>query len=99
MSSVPRELRSELIYAAAAVNAWLRGLPLPTVALHYRYEPVTALNLIRRCSKQYGEINVESWVPANVLDCALTGGRPPVSVADAPARPPAVQSFNSLPAD
>jgi hypothetical protein len=26
---LPRELRSLLIYAAAAVNAWLRGLSIP----------------------------------------------------------------------
>ncbi len=52
---LPRELRSELIYAAAAANAWLRGLSLPEVALHYRYEPLTALNLIARCA-----INTES---------------------------------------
>jgi hypothetical protein len=45
---VPRQLRSELIYAAAAANAWLRGLSVPCVALHYRYEPLTALNLIAR---------------------------------------------------
>ena len=31
-----RELRSELIYAAAAANAWLRGLSLQRVALNYR---------------------------------------------------------------
>ncbi len=71
MSSVPRELRSELIYAAAAVNAWLRGMPVAKVALHYRYEPVTALHLIRRCCEQYGETNLAAWVPASVLRAAM----------------------------
>jgi hypothetical protein len=60
-------MRSELIYASAAANAWLRGLSIPCVALHYRYEPLTALHLIRRCCDQYGVINVEPWVPAKVL--------------------------------
>jgi hypothetical protein len=64
---VPRVMRSQLIYAAAAANAWLRGLSLPAVALHYRYEPVTALRLIRRCCHLYGAVNVEPLVPANVL--------------------------------
>ncbi len=76
MSSVPRELRSELIYAAAAVNAWLRGMPVAKVALHYRYEPVTALHLIRRCCEQYGETNLAAWVPANVRSvCASPSPR------------------------
>jgi hypothetical protein len=57
---VPRELRSLLIYASAAANAWLRGLSIPVVAIHYRYEPITALGLIRRCTHQYGVVNVES---------------------------------------
>jgi hypothetical protein len=64
---VPRGLRSELIYAAAAANAWLRGLALPAVALHYRYEPITALRLIQNLCRQYGVVNVEPWVPAHVL--------------------------------
>jgi hypothetical protein len=67
MSSVPRAIRSELIYAAAAANAWLRGMPLARVALSYRYEPVTAMHLIRRCADEYGEANLAPWVPANVL--------------------------------
>ena len=72
MSRVPRCLRSELIYAAAAANAWLRGLSLPNVALHYRYEPITAFRLIDRCCSEYGRINVEPWVTADVLSvCAL----------------------------
>ena len=65
-----KALRSELMYAAAAANAWLRGLSIPTVALHYRYEPVTALRLIRRCCAQYGAVNVERCVPAHILSCA-----------------------------
>jgi hypothetical protein len=64
---VPRELHDSLIFAAAAANAWLRGLSLPTVALSYRYEPVTALNLIWRCCRSYGVANVAQFVPANVL--------------------------------
>jgi hypothetical protein len=71
MSSVTRELRSELIYAAAAANAWLRGMSVPTVALHYRYEPITAVHFIRRCCEEYGQVNVEPFVPANVLACAV----------------------------
>jgi hypothetical protein len=55
---LPRALRSELIYAVAAANAWLRGLSLPDVALHYRYEPLTALNLMARLCRQYGVENV-----------------------------------------
>ena len=78
---VPRELRSELIYAVAAANAWLRGLSIPDVALHYRYEPLTALNLIVRLCDQYGMKNVEPWVPDHVLNCALAGG-----CASAPSR-------------
>lgn len=65
---VPRELHGSLIFAAAAVNAWLRGLSLPLVALNYRYEPLTALNLIWRLSRLYGRVNVAQFVPANVLD-------------------------------
>ena len=68
---LPRELRSELIYAAAAANAWLRGLPPPCVALHYRYEPLTALNLIARLCRQYGVKNIRPYVPALVLARAL----------------------------
>ena len=71
MSSVHRELPSELIYASAAANAWLRGMSVPKVALHYRYEPITAMQLIRRCCEEYGEVNVEPFVPANVLACAV----------------------------
>ncbi len=41
------------------------------LALHYRYEPVTALHLIRRCCEQYGETNLAAWVPANVLRAAM----------------------------
>jgi len=68
---VPRELRSELIYAVAAANAWLRGLPLPCVALQYRYEPITALNFMARLCRQYGVKNVRPYVPAAVLARAL----------------------------
>ena len=71
MSKLPRELRSELIYASAAVNAWLRGMPLPRVVLDYRYEPVTALHLIRRCCRQYGERALLWCVPANVLSACV----------------------------
>ena len=37
---VPRQLHDSLIFAAAAANAWLRGLSLPVVALS-----TTAMNL------------------------------------------------------
>ncbi len=70
-SGVPREPRSELIYAVAAANAWLRGLSLPEVALHYRYEPLTALNLIARLCRKYGVNNIRPYVPAVVLAHAL----------------------------
>lgn len=73
---VPRQLHSSLIFAAAAANAWLRGLPLPVVALHYRYEPITALGLIRRLVYQYGLVNVDLWVPAHVLDAATSASLP-----------------------
>jgi hypothetical protein len=66
-----RELRSELIYAAAAANAWLRGLSVPCVALHYRYEPLTALNLIARFCRQYGVKNIRPHVSGIVLARAL----------------------------
>ena len=78
---LPRALRSELIYAVAAANAWLRGLSLPDVALHYRYEPLTALNLIARLCDQYGIENVQPWVPDRVLNRAIAGG-----CASAPSR-------------
>lgn len=65
-------MHSSLIFATAAANAWLRGLPLPVVALHYRYEPITAFGLIRRFVYQYGAVNVDPWVPAHVLDAAAT---------------------------
>jgi len=68
---VPRELRSELMYAVAAANAWLRGLSLPCVALHYRYEPLTALNFMARLCRQYGVKNIRRYVPAGVLARAL----------------------------
>ncbi len=68
---LPRELRSELIYAVAAANAWLRGLSIPCVALHYRYEPITALNFMARLCRQYGVKNVRPYVPACVLARAL----------------------------
>jgi hypothetical protein len=72
---VPRELRSELIYAVAAANAWLRGLSLPCVALHYRYEPITALNLMARLCRQYGVKNIQPYVPAVVLARALQSNK------------------------
>jgi hypothetical protein len=50
-----------------------RALSVPRVALHYRYEPITALALIRRLCGQYGVVNVEPWVPARVLAHALRG--------------------------
>jgi hypothetical protein len=68
---LPRELRSELMYAVAAANAWLRGLSLPCVALHYRYEPLTALNLMARLCRQYGVKNIRPYVPAGLLARAL----------------------------
>jgi hypothetical protein len=64
---VPREARSPLIFAAAAANAWLRGLSIPRVALHYRYEPLTALLLIWRFRRDYGAVHVGRFVPAGVL--------------------------------
>ena len=67
---VPRELHDSLIHAAAAANAWLRGLSIPVVALHYRYEPLTALNLIWRLCRSYGSVNVGQFVPAHVLESA-----------------------------
>lgn len=73
--SVPRELRSELIYAAAATNAWLRGLSLPRVALHYRYEPVTAMNLIARFCRRYGVQNIRPYVSGIVLAYALQSNK------------------------
>jgi len=69
---IPRALHSSLIFAAAAANAWLRGLSIPRVALHYRYEPLTALNLIWRMARQYGAVNLAPFVPANVLERART---------------------------
>ena len=73
---LPRELRSELIYAVAAANAWLRGLPLPSVALHYRYEPITALNFMARLCRQYGVKNVRPYVSAGLLARALQNNNP-----------------------
>jgi hypothetical protein len=69
---VPRVLHSSLIFATAAANAWLRGLSIPRVALHYRYEPLTALSLIWRMARLYGAVNLEQFVPPNVLERART---------------------------
>ncbi|HMD50607.1 MAG TPA: hypothetical protein VKG79_15960 [Bryobacteraceae bacterium] len=91
MSSVPRQLRSELIYAAAAANAWLRGMSVPKVALHYRYEPITAVHFIRRCCDVYREVNVEPFVPANVLACAVRNDVVRTHPLRRDAPPPAVR--------
>jgi len=64
-----------LIYAVAAANAWLRGLSLPCVALHYRYEPFTALNLIARLCRKYGVNNIRPYVSAVVLAHALQSNK------------------------
>ena len=72
---LPRALRSELIYAAAAANAWVRGLPLSCVALQYRYEPITALNLLARLCRQYGVKNIRPYVPVVVLARALQSNK------------------------
>jgi hypothetical protein len=84
MSSVPRELHSELIYAAAAANAWLRGMSIPLVALHYRYEPITALHLIRRCHDQYGDLS--AWVPDSVFSVCSSEERDSLPFAPHPDR-------------
>jgi len=57
-------------------RAGLRGLPIPAVALDYRYEPLTALHLIRRCCREYGVVNIQLWVPPNVLAAAAVAERP-----------------------
>ncbi len=72
---LPRELHSDLIYAAAAANAWLRGLSLPRVALDYRYEPVTAMNLIARFCRRYGVQNIRPYVSGIVLAHALQSNK------------------------
>ena len=94
MSSLPRELGSEVIYAAAAVNAWVRGMPLARVALHYRYEPVTALHLIRRCCRQYGDGDVTRWVTANVLSACLASDFRPSPSAASSSRSGGIASHN-----
>jgi hypothetical protein len=38
----------------------------PCVALHYRYEPLTALGLIRRLCHDYGMVHIERDLPARV---------------------------------
>jgi hypothetical protein len=45
-------------FASDAMNAHQRGLSIPTVALHYRFEPGQAEAFLRRAIQEYGPENV-----------------------------------------
>jgi hypothetical protein len=64
---LPRDVRELARFAADAVNAYMRGQSIPAVALHYRYEPITAITTLRHLCLWYGRANVELVVPRLVF--------------------------------
>jgi hypothetical protein len=68
----PKVIREHLGFAAAAINAYQRGLSVPTVALNYRYEPIQAMIMIANCCAEYGFNVVARHVPAHILSVIQT---------------------------
>jgi hypothetical protein len=64
---LPRDVRELARFAADAVNAYMRGQSIPTVALHYRYEPITAIVVLRHLCLWYGRTNVELVISRHVF--------------------------------
>ena len=64
---LPREVRELVRFASDAVNAYSRGRSIPAVALHYRYEPVTAITLLQNCCRWYGRSSVAAVIPRHIF--------------------------------
>ena len=73
MSGVPKDVRELVRFASDAMNAHQRGLSIPTVALHYRFEPGQAEAFLRRAIQEYGPGNVPSSLyPLHLLSLLAT---------------------------
>jgi len=84
---VPKELREQLRFASDAINAHMRGLSVPEVALNYRYEPIQAMSMIAVCCQDYSFEAVAPWVPKNIM--SLVQAQYPDNAALLPSpRPP-----------
>ena len=55
---LPKDVRELVRFASDAMNAHQRGLSIPTVALHYRFEPGQAESFLRKAIQEYGPENV-----------------------------------------
>jgi len=64
---VPKDVRAELHYAADAINAHQRGMSVPAVCLHYRYDPIQALTMIATCCADYGYAATAAHVPSHIM--------------------------------
>jgi hypothetical protein len=58
---LPKDVRELVRFASDAMNAHQRGLSIPTVALHYRFEPGQAESCLRRAIQEYGPENVRPY--------------------------------------
>jgi hypothetical protein len=61
MPGLPKDVRELVRFASDAMNAHLRGLSIPTVALHYRFEPGQAESTLRKAIQEYGPENVRPY--------------------------------------
>jgi len=80
MPGLPKTMREHIRSAADAINAHQRGLPIPTVALNYRFEPGQAEIFLRNAIASYGVANVRPHCSAHIFSLVSptdlpTGGK------------------------
>jgi hypothetical protein len=71
---LPRDVRELARFAADAINAYMRGQSIPAVALHYRYEPITAITTLRHLCSWYGRANDRQGDTSRKREVILAAG-------------------------
>jgi hypothetical protein len=69
--TLPKDVRELARFGSDAINAHMRGMSVPAVALRYRYEPITAIVMLRNLCSWYGEKNVELIIPAHIYSFVM----------------------------
>lgn len=66
LGQIPKDVRESIQFACDALNAYMRGMSIPDVALSYRYEPGQAELMLRTCMRTYGADAVLNLLPTHI---------------------------------
>lgn len=66
LGQIPKDVRESIQFASDALNAYMRGMSIPEVALSYRYEPGSAELMLRGCMRTYGAEAVLNLLPTHI---------------------------------